>query len=133
MIVGDESRFVVSCLVPKNVIIVRYAPRDKTKAIDDLWKVIALRRTTTVLGRSDIDVRIDDPDVSRKHVAIELQGAGPHLAKDLGSTNGTLLNGVKLTEAPLAPNDSIRMGSTKLKLVKGEHAVTDELKRLSES
>jgi pSer/pThr/pTyr-binding forkhead associated (FHA) protein len=97
----------------------------------DAGKVFPVSNDLTVLGRSDLDVQIHDPDVSRKHVVLELQGPGPHLLRDLGSTNGTLLNGVKVTENLIAPNDILRMGVTRIKLVSGAEALQAEMERIA--
>ena len=46
-----------------------------------------------VLGRgSDADFRLDDKGVSRRHLQLSMQG-GAVVASDMGSTNGTLING----------------------------------------
>src|SRR5579863_3292799 len=58
--------------------------------------VFKIARPTTTLGRSNTcEVMITDPLVSRQHCQILLGMAGINL-KDLGSTNGTFLNGVKI-------------------------------------
>jgi hypothetical protein len=64
-----------------------------------------------VLGRSDIaDIKLDDPFASSRHARIVLQGQLAVL-EDLGSTNGTLLNGEPLRgPQPLHPGDRIRIG-----------------------
>ncbi|MCU0301457.1 MAG: FHA domain-containing protein [Candidatus Nanopelagicales bacterium] len=67
----------------------------------------------TRLGRgSDVDIRIDDPGVSRHHAEIVL-GTEVTL-RDLGSTNGTLVNGRMVRTAALADGAHIQMGSTNL-------------------
>ena len=65
-----------------------------------------------VLGRgSDADITIDDTGISRKHLEISWDGRRAE-ARDLGSTNGSTLNGARLTRAAL-PNDSvIQIGRT---------------------
>ena len=65
----------------------------------------------TRLGRgTDVDIRIDDPGVSRHHAEITL-GTDVTL-RDLGSTNGTLVNGRMVSSAVLADGASIQLGST---------------------
>lgn len=65
-----------------------------------------------VLGRSrDCDVRVSDENVSRKHAEIREQG-DRWILIDLGSTNGTLLNGRKIDREQLSDGDTITLGST---------------------
>ena len=64
-----------------------------------------------VIGRDpacDIPLNIQSP-ASRRHAAIAPNGGG-WVIRDLGSVNGTLCNGDKVTEAPLAPGDEIAIG-----------------------
>lgn len=70
-----------------------------------------LHKGTTRLGRgADADIRIDDPGVSRHHADIVL-GADAVL-RDLGSTNGTYVDGVQISETVLRDGSTIRLGST---------------------
>jgi hypothetical protein len=67
-----------------------------------------------VIGRgTDADIRLPDTGVSRKHVDVVLDG-GTAIAEDLGSTNGTLVNGRRITRQPLADGDVIRIGHSVL-------------------
>lgn len=67
----------------------------------------------TRLGRgADADIRIEDAGVSRYHADIIV---GSHvLIRDLGSTNGTYVDGVRVKERGLHDGDTIRLGSTNL-------------------
>tara|TARA_R110000868_G_scaffold199758_2_gene446489 strand:+ start:33674 stop:34372 length:699 start_codon:yes stop_codon:yes gene_type:complete len=68
----------------------------------------------TVIGRgSDADITIDDPGTSRKHIEILWDGKRGQV-KDLGSTNGSKLNGVRLDTAPLQPDSVIELGRTRI-------------------
>lgn len=60
-------------------------------------------------------VRLTDPAVSRRHFAIELAERGLHLT-DLGSTNGTLVDRVRVLEAELSGGEVIRVGSSVLQV-----------------
>src|SRR4051812_7892887 len=63
------------------------------------------------IGRApDNLVVIDDPSVSGRHAEIRLSGETYHL-KDLGSTNGTRVNGISITETALRFNDRVRFGA----------------------
>jgi hypothetical protein len=63
-----------------------------------------------ILGRSrDADYRVNDPNVSRRHAMIYWEDGRLYL-KDLGSTNGTLLNGRPVSTGLLASGDTISVG-----------------------
>ncbi|RBY92302.1 DUF2662 domain-containing protein [Blastococcus sp. TBT05-19] len=67
-----------------------------------------------VIGRgTEADIRLPDTGVSRKHVDVVLEG-GVATAEDLGSTNGTLVNGRRITRHPLSDGDVIRIGHSVL-------------------
>ncbi|MFD3456276.1 FtsK/SpoIIIE domain-containing protein [Streptomyces sp. NPDC058691] len=71
------------------------------------------------VGRSaDADVPLDDPDVSRLHCAITVDAGGRVTVHDLGSTNGTTLDGqpVGPRGVPLAPGALLRIGESVLQL-----------------
>ncbi len=72
----------------------------------------------TVLGRDNTaDVILDDPGISRRHTEIRVTSDGPHLVasiRDLGSTNGTFVNGERITSQHLADGDRISVGRTAL-------------------
>jgi hypothetical protein len=66
------------------------------------------------IGRaSDNDVIVDDPLVSRHHCQLKLQHGAYGLA-DLGSRNGSFVNGQPVNEVALGPGDRIRIGSTEI-------------------
>lgn len=66
------------------------------------------------IGRaSDNDVILDDPEASRHHCQLKLQHGAYSLA-DLGSRNGSWVNGDQVSEMALGPGDVIRIGSTKI-------------------
>ncbi|MFC7885481.1 FHA domain-containing protein [Streptomyces sp. NPDC057376] len=72
------------------------------------------------LGRSaDADVALDDPDVSRMHCAVTVAADGRVSVADLGSTNGTTLDGARVGDRPvrLTPGALLRIGESALRLV----------------
>ncbi|MGW1954310.1 FtsK/SpoIIIE domain-containing protein [Streptomyces sp. NPDC001920] len=71
------------------------------------------------IGRSaDADVPLDDPDVSRLHCAVTVAADGRVTVADLGSTNGTTLDGSGVTTRPVrfAPGALLRIGESALRL-----------------
>ena len=67
-----------------------------------------------VIGRgTEADIRLPDTGVSRKHVDVVLDG-GTAMVEDLGSTNGTLVNGRRVSRLALADGDVIRIGHSVL-------------------
>ncbi|WP_345672287.1 FHA domain-containing protein, partial [Streptomyces similanensis] len=71
------------------------------------------------VGRSaDADVPLDDPDVSRLHCAVTVAPDGRVSVADLGSTNGTVLDGRPIGGRPVrfAPGALLRMGESALRL-----------------
>lgn len=76
----------------------------------------------TTVGRvEDNTFPITDPSVSSHHCEIELRGMEV-LVRDLNSTNGTYINGEKITEATLKPGQILRLGQVELRLETGEAA-----------
>ncbi|HUF03305.1 MAG TPA: GGDEF domain-containing protein [Aridibacter sp.] len=77
---------------------------------------IPLEREEVIIGRAlEADVRVNDSRISRRHAMITAvndpeTGETSHLLKDLGSSNGTLLNGEKVTEETLHNGDKITLG-----------------------
>ncbi|GAA1921392.1 DUF3662 and FHA domain-containing protein [Microbacterium aoyamense] len=71
-----------------------------------------LVKSRTVIGRgSDADITISDAGTSRKHVEILWDGERA-MVRDMNSTNGTQLNGRKVTEAALPPDSTVTIGRT---------------------
>jgi two-component system, NtrC family, response regulator HydG len=72
-----------------------------------------------LIGQSPAcDVRLTDREVSRRHASIEQIGQRLRIT-DLGSTNGTFVDGVAIVEAFLRGDETLRMGSTAFRV---EHA-----------
>lgn len=79
--------------------------------------VVTLDRGPLVLGRAGTaTVQVDDAYVSDEHSEILPDGDGWSV-RDLGSTNGTYLNGAKVTQpTPLASGDQLRLGKTRVEV-----------------
>jgi hypothetical protein len=72
---------------------------------------------TMQIGRSDeSDIALNDPSVSRMHAVIETEGAAPTV-RDLGSTNGTFVNGRRVQTESLRDGDDVRFGNTRMRFV----------------
>jgi ABC transport system ATP-binding/permease protein len=65
------------------------------------------------VGREGCDITLDNPQVSRRHAQIE-RAASAHMLRDLGSTNGTFVNGRRVDQHPLVRGDVIQIGAFKL-------------------
>ena len=73
-----------------------------------------LTKPQTVIGRgSGCDIVIDDPGISRKHLEIDITDNGV-IARDLGSTNGTYVEGHQVPAATLLDGNTITIGRTRI-------------------
>jgi class 3 adenylate cyclase len=78
--------------------------------------VVAIRDSLEI-GRDCDGLLLSDPEVSRRHVMLSFDGKELSV-EDLGSTNGTMVNGVLLTTTvPLWATDVVQLGRTELRLL----------------
>src|SRR5215510_1549188 len=84
---------------------------------------IDLTKDMTLFGRDeDCDVRLDHKSVSKLHCVI-VKTDGLLLLRDLGSTNGTRVNGQRVRRAALLPNDQLTIATFKFRVNLGpDHA-----------
>ena len=88
------------------------------------WDV---RDKPLTVGRGNqVHARIDDNEMSRQHFVISPKGGG-YVIQDQNSQNGTLVNGQRVTETMLKPNDKIRAGQTQFVFVDGLATVIGKL------
>jgi len=81
--------------------------------------------TRALLGQSPVcTIRLTDREVSRRHAALSVQDT-KLIVLDLGSTNGTTVNGVLVKEAALQGGEAIRIGSSVLSVRRGEARAAD--------
>jgi pSer/pThr/pTyr-binding forkhead associated (FHA) protein len=81
-----------------------------------------LKNGTTTVGRvSDNAFEIAEASVSSHHAEITLRG-NDVVIKDLGSTNGTFINGEKIDEGVLKPGQILRLGMIEMRLETGDAA-----------
>jgi pSer/pThr/pTyr-binding forkhead associated (FHA) protein len=86
-----------------------------------------LRDKPLTVGRGDkVDARIDDNEMSRQHFVISPKSGG-YVIQDQNSQNGTLVNGRRVFEKTLKPNDNIRAGQTLFVFVEGLATVIAKL------
>ena len=98
-----------------------YRPEEQPEAAAAPAQAVALTMDGTrheiaggraLLGRSkECDVRISDPNVSRRHAEVRQEGS-TYWVVDLDSTNGVLVNGQRQKRAKLDDGDRITLGST---------------------
>ena len=72
-------------------------------------RVIAIEKSRITLGRADCDVSLKDPELSRQHALISIHGMNARL-EDLGSTNGTFVDGERVETAELSDRSEFRIG-----------------------
>ncbi|MDX6223908.1 MAG: hypothetical protein QOE64_284 [Frankiales bacterium] len=78
-------------------------------------EAFALTAPVVVLGRgAEADIRVDDPGVSRAHAELRRIGDGEHEVTDLGSTNGTFVNGHRVARQRLSDGDRLELGGAVL-------------------
>ena len=90
---------------------------------EDAGRVVEVDRTL-VLGRvTGVDLVIRDARASRRHVELTPENGGLRL-RDLGSANGTLVDGQPAREAALRGGEEIRIGGVRIAVLAEEPAVT---------
>ncbi len=83
---------------------------------DEPGRVIPIEKSRITLGRADCDVSLNDPELSRQHALISIHGMSARL-EDLGSTNGTFVDGEKVESAELSDRSEFRIGFHELVFV----------------
>lgn len=79
----------------------------------------ALSSEDTIIGRSPTtNITLLDESISREHALVSLDASsGNYTLEDLGSTNGTKVNGKRVRNAVLSDGDEIEIGHTKFKFL----------------
>jgi len=79
---------------------------------------ISLKQRSLFIGRASSFGKFDqDPELSRKHLLVKINDAGELFIEDLGSTNGSFLNGKKISGLhPIKSKDEVRIGTCILKI-----------------
>lgn len=98
------------------------------KITDDDVRELALRQSNLLIGRSQLcDIRINSKFVSRHHALISHSREGATIV-DLGSTNGTTVDGYAIEEHLLVPGETIVVGNCRI-----EYIIDDKLQRQFQS
>lgn len=76
-------------------------------------RLFRLDEASMIVGRgTDVQIRVDDEGISRRHIELVVNHTGQVMVRDLGSLNGTFVNGEKKAEHYLSDGDRISLGST---------------------
>jgi predicted Zn finger-like uncharacterized protein len=89
-------------------------PADKNVALSVIrgplkGTVFHISKPRVVLGRAESDIVVDDPEISRKHCVVEVQGIRARLI-DLGSRNGTFVNETRVEMSELQNLSEFHIG-----------------------
>ncbi|OLD64587.1 MAG: hypothetical protein AUI47_05230 [Acidobacteria bacterium 13_1_40CM_2_68_5] len=82
----------------------------------DSGRIFLIDKPRMILGRGEADIVLNDTEISRQHACIEIHGSRVVL-KDLGSTNGTFVNDVKVSQGEIENRTEFRLGGTRLMLI----------------
>jgi len=86
------------------------------KAPSGVEKAYPMRQLTVTIGRSDqCDIAVKDSSISGHHAEIR-KSNGEITVRDLGSANGTYLNGERIEQAELFDGDVLRLGQTSVRV-----------------
>lgn len=84
--------------------------RARLVPVDDAPSIELVKDMTLVGRNEECDVRIDHKSVSKLHCVL-VKTDGLILVRDLGSTNGTRVNGQRVRRAALLPNDTLSVAN----------------------
>jgi pSer/pThr/pTyr-binding forkhead associated (FHA) protein len=90
---------------------------------------VELVKDLTLVGRNDdCDLTLDHKSISKQHCVL-VKTDGLILVRDLGSTNGTRVNGQRVRRAALLPNDNLAIANFKYQVKFGEDANASKTKK----
>ena len=97
--------------------------------VEDKGEIVAhygLSDRPMVIGRvKESDIRLENPLISRRHATVYKDGDSARI-EDLGSNNGTYLNGKRISKAQVKIGDEIRIGPFSLKIVDPTRPILDQ-------
>lgn len=89
-------------------------PGRNARLVSNDGRTYPLSVGSTVIGRGDqANLRLPDVGISRRHARLDFDG-GQVVLTDLGSTNGTSVNGQRVSAVALNPGDMVQIGTTTL-------------------
>jgi len=77
---------------------------------DGEQRAFAVSRARIIGREEDCDLRVPVAEVSREHCRVEPSDNGGLAVEDLGSSNGTYINGIRIDEAEMAAGDVMKIG-----------------------
>ncbi len=93
---------------------------------DGEQRSFAVSRARIIGREEDCDLRVPVAEVSREHCRVEPNDSGGLSVEDLGSSNGTYINGMQIEEAEMSPGDVMKVGPAFMVLrVNGDPASID--------
>lgn len=96
-------------------------PQDKKYSLAVLQgrasgQIFEINKVRTTIGRAECDIILDDPECSRQHASLEVLGSRA-VVSDLGSTNGTFVQGERIEKAELENHHEFRIGEHIMMLI----------------
>lgn len=89
---------------------------------------LSLKKTVTLIGRKEgCDLRLNHKSISKQHCVL-VQVDGVLLLRDLGSTNGTRLNGKRIRRAAVTNNDQLSVAGLNFKVLFGNTPMPQPIK-----
>jgi hypothetical protein len=113
-----------------------HAPAGRYLAVERGGETLLIARTRPIthIGRGLIaDVRLEDPHVSRRNAILAVRGNGADAARilDNRSSNGTFVNGRRITVSSLSRRDVLRFGRATLRYVEvAPHRQREPIRRI---
>lgn len=99
-----------------------------TKANTNILSKLKQKGVVYIGRGNEADIILDHPTISRLHAMVEKKGENAYIIKDLGSTNGTFLNGSRISgSAPFTEQDIVFIGRFKLTLTGAAKDLSNEI------
>ncbi len=83
---------------------------------NDPGKIFSIDKNSVTIGRRDCDIVLDDPEISRKHAIFTVHDDYAIL-KDLASTNGTYVEGLRIDQIKMENHSTFRLGTHQLEFL----------------